>query len=95
MFRNGPRAAFAVSLVILTAAGGPARPDPPAPGASADADRNAARWDEWDAQARITEGDYDGAVQAARQADADRQQADRQEAERKQQDSADGAARRP
>jgi hypothetical protein len=44
------------------------------------ADRNQARWAEWEAQARITDGDYDGAVQAERQADSDRDAADRQEA---------------
>ncbi len=44
------------------------------------AERNEAGWADWEAQARITDGDYDGAVQAERQADADRREAATQEA---------------
>ena len=41
------------------------------------ANRDAARWAELEAQARITEGDYDGAVQAEQRADVERRKADR------------------
>jgi hypothetical protein len=37
---------------------------------------NESRWADWDAEARITDGDYDGAVQAERQANAARKAAD-------------------
>ena len=44
---------------------------------AAAANRDAARWAELEAQARITEGDYDGAVQAEQRADVERRKADR------------------
>jgi hypothetical protein len=78
--RNPPmRVAFAMLVLILIALAGAVRADPPGIGPSASADRNEANWADWDAQARITEGDYDGAVQAAKRAEAKRQQADREE----------------
>jgi hypothetical protein len=46
---------------------------------TANAERNDARWADWEAQGRIAEGDYDGAVQAKQQADAVRAKADREE----------------
>ena len=45
--------------------------------AGAAADRDAARWAELEAQAKITDGDYDGAVQAEQQANASRHNANR------------------
>lgn len=51
----------------------------PAPGSAPSADTDEARWAEWEAQSRISDGDYEGAVQAQRQADANRQEADRRE----------------
>jgi hypothetical protein len=73
------RAPLAVLLLMLIALAGVARADPPGVGPNASAARNEAYWADWDAQARITEGDYDGAVQAEKLAEAKRQQADREE----------------
>lgn len=52
----------------------------PAVNPAADVARNAARWAELEAQERITEGDYEGAVRAQEQADIERRSADRLEA---------------
>jgi len=67
-------------LLLMPAFAEPRAVDPSAtdPSAAA-ADRNDARWAELEAQARITDGDYDGAVQAEQQANADRHNADRHE----------------
>jgi hypothetical protein len=76
------RASFALPLLFLLAMPGLAWSDPPRsrpPETAAAADRNEAQWADWDAQARVTDGDYDGAVQAERQAEADRRDADHQE----------------
>jgi hypothetical protein len=73
------RAAFAIPLLVLTALPSFARPDPPHAGSAVAANRNEARWDDWDVQARITEGDYDGAVRAKQQAEAARAKADQQD----------------
>ncbi|WP_428537742.1 hypothetical protein [Rhodopila sp.] len=73
------RLSTAIGVLMLLAI--PASAEPAVPGAagprSADlgaaaADRDAARWAELEAQARITDGDYDGAVQAEQQAGKDR-----------------------
>jgi hypothetical protein len=73
------RAAVAIPLLFLIAAPSCAQAEPAdiRPGVSAD--QNEARWAEWEAQARITDGDYDGAVQAEQQADAVRREAERRE----------------
>ena len=42
-----------------------------------------AGWADWEAQARIMQGDYDGAVQAEQQAEAGRREAQRQDLRRK------------
>jgi hypothetical protein len=47
------------------------------PVADAAQHRNEAQWAEQEAEARMTDGDYDGAVLAQQQANADWQQADR------------------
>ncbi|WP_428489977.1 hypothetical protein [Rhodopila sp.] len=66
--------AFAEPAAENTGAAGPSTADP---GAAAAADRDAARWAELEAQARITDGDYDGAVQAEQQASTERLRAER------------------
>jgi hypothetical protein len=67
-------------LSTMPASADPGSVDPSAAGSSlavqGAADRNTARWAELEAQARITDGDYDGAIQAERQADAERRKAD-------------------
>jgi hypothetical protein len=67
-------------IPILQLAAVPAFAEPSSVETNPAAVRNEAGWAEWEAQARITDGDYDGAVQAERQADVDRDAADRQEA---------------
>jgi hypothetical protein len=73
------RIAFVVPILMLALSPTPARPDTADLSPAAAENRNDARWAEWEAQARITEGDYDGAIKAQRQADADRQQAAQKE----------------
>ena len=73
------RIAFAIPLLGLSAMPGLAQSGHSDISPSATADRDEARWADWEAQARVTDGDYDGAVRAEQQADAERQQADRQE----------------
>jgi hypothetical protein len=71
------RITLALPLFILAAAqtlDGPAATDPD-PAAA----RNQAGWADREAQARITDGDYDGALQAQRQANADRRVAAQEE----------------
>ena len=52
----------------------------PAAAPASDVARNAARWAELEAQARITEGDYEGAVRAQEHADIERRSAEQLEA---------------
>ena len=69
-------ALFLLSLLAMGAAiaGSPAnRP-------SLSTERDEARWADWEAQARITDGDYDGAVQAQQRADAQRRAVEEREA---------------
>jgi hypothetical protein len=73
------RIVLAIPFRLLAVAPGFARPDPPGISPAATAEREAARWAEWEAQARITDGDYDGAIQAQQQAQADRWEVARQE----------------
>ncbi len=75
------RTAIFLILCLLTIFPAVGQPDSiaPAAGVSARGDRDEARWADWEAQARITDGDYDGAVQAEQQAEAERHEADRQE----------------
>jgi hypothetical protein len=73
------RAAFAGLFSLLIAGPGVAQPAPADISPPLSIDRNQARWAEWEAQARMTDGDYDGAVQAQQQAEFDRREADRQE----------------
>jgi hypothetical protein len=73
------RISFAIPLLMLLAFPNFARSDPSDLSLAATANRDEARWADWEAQARITDGDYDGALQAEQQAEADRHEADRQE----------------
>jgi hypothetical protein len=70
------RAVVAIPLLFLIAVPGCAQAEPAEMKLGMSADQNEARWAEWEAQARITDGDYDGAVRAEQQADADRREAD-------------------
>jgi hypothetical protein len=83
------RPALAIPLLLLMALPNLARSAPPGISPSATTDRNEARWAELEAQARVTDGDYEGAVQAQKQADAARTKADQQET------LARGTVRRP
>jgi hypothetical protein len=73
------RMSFVVPLLMLVAMPTVARSDASQAGPAAAADRDEARWADWEAQARITEGDYDGAIQAEQQADTDRRESVRLE----------------
>ena len=73
------RIAVAIPLFMLVASPVLAKPGPDNASPAA-VDRNEADWAEREAQARITDGDYDGAVRAHGQADADRHEAERYEA---------------
>jgi hypothetical protein len=74
------RGVFAVPVLMLTVVmSGLAQADATSPEAVATSDRDAARWAELEAQARVTDGDYDGAIQAQAQADADQHAAAQQE----------------
>jgi hypothetical protein len=70
------RIIVAIPLFMLVASPVLAEPPPGDPSPAA-LDRNEADWAEREAQARITDGDYEGAVEAQRQADADRRAAER------------------
>jgi hypothetical protein len=75
------RVVILIPILLVAALPERALPNPPIPGPSAAtepnaAEANAADWADWDAQARITDGDYDGAVQAEQLAQAARKQAD-------------------
>jgi hypothetical protein len=72
------RPIFAFLTLMLVATAAFAEPDVPDRRPIA-ADRDQASWAECEAQARITDGDYDGAVQAQLQADRDRHEVDRRE----------------
>jgi hypothetical protein len=72
------RILFTIPLLALVAAQALAEPGPIVPNPATD-DRNQASWADLEAQARIADGDYDGAVQAKQQADTDRRKADRYE----------------
>jgi hypothetical protein len=63
-------------ILVLTTVALPAqaRPDPSIMTPSAAAQYDEARWAEWDAKARMAEGDYDGAVEAEQRAGAARKQ---------------------
>lgn len=71
--------AFILCLLTLSTASG--QPNSIAPAAPSSAGRNTdkAAWADWEAQARMTDGDYDGAVVAEQQANAERREADLQE----------------
>lgn len=73
------RTAFMVPLLLLMVTPVVAQPEPSDISPAVSADRNEAAWADWEAQSRMTDGDYDGAVEAQRQADVKRQEADRQE----------------
>ncbi len=70
------RVARLIPVLMLTVLSTPARPEPPNINSSPATEYNEARWADWDAQARIADGDYDGAVQAEQHANAARKQAD-------------------
>jgi hypothetical protein len=74
------RIALAVPVLMLTAmlpsfVGA----DAVRPEAAVTSDRDDARWAELEAQARVTDGDYDGAIQAQQQADSELHAAAQQE----------------
>jgi hypothetical protein len=75
------RAASLIPMLILLLLPAAARPDPTDIGPSAKPGYNEANWADWDAQARMTDGDYDGAVQAKQQADAARKAAEERAAQ--------------
>jgi hypothetical protein len=70
------RSASLIPALMLLALPTIAYPDPPTTNPSPATEYNEANWADWDAQARIAEGDYDGAIQAEQQAKATRKQAD-------------------
>jgi hypothetical protein len=76
------KSAYIAAGALALLATGPvlAQPGPEAEGPSAAIARNNANWAEWEADKRVTEGDYDGAVQAQARADADRRAAQRMDA---------------
>ena len=74
------RAALALLPGLLLAASAFGQSIGPAANPAADVARNAARWAELEAQARITEGDYEGAVRAQEHADIERRSAEQLEA---------------
>ena len=77
------RAVPAIILLLNTALPGLAHSEPPGISPSIDTsvakDRNQARWADLEAQSRISDGDYDGAVQAEKQAEAARTSANQRE----------------
>jgi hypothetical protein len=75
------RAASLIPMLILLLLPAAACPDPTNISPSAKPGYNEANWADWDAQARMTEGDYDGAVQAKQQADAARKAAEERAAQ--------------
>lgn len=76
---------IAVALLVMVLAVPPASgaSDTPDISPAPTTDPDEARWAEWEAQSRITDGDYDGAVQAHQQADAERRDAERRDVERR------------
>lgn len=70
--------AFAIAFLMVVVTPALARSDPSVTSSDAVASSEAG-WAEWEAQSRVTDGDYDGAIQAEQQAQADRQQAERRE----------------
>jgi hypothetical protein len=65
-----------IALLTLASLVVPAHSDPPNRSPSAASESNEANWANWDAQARIADGDYEGAVQAEQLAQAARKQAE-------------------
>ena len=72
------RAILSLPLLMLAVLPGLAAAEAPGISPSAAIDRNQAKWADLEAQARITDGDYEGALQAERQAQAARDRADQQ-----------------
>ncbi len=73
------RISFVIPLLMVMAYPGVSRSAPTGDSPAVAADRNQARWADWEAQARMAEGVDEGAVQAEHQAETDRHEADRQE----------------
>ncbi len=67
-------------LGLLATGSGVAQTNRPPSSPSAAIARNDAEWAEWQADKRLTEGDYDGAIQSQGRADADRRAAARMDA---------------
>ena len=65
-----------IPALMVLALPASASSEPPTTNPSAATASNEANWAEFEAQARITDGDYDGAVQAEQRADAARKQAE-------------------
>ena len=79
IMKKPTRTRFAMTLLALISVpclGQPVRSDDSA--AAAD-ERSAARWADQEAESRMIEGDYDGAVQANQQADAARNEGQQQD----------------
>jgi hypothetical protein len=75
------RAASLIPILIPLLLPAAARSDPTNTSPSAKPESNEASWADWDAQARMTDGDYDGAVQAKQKADAARKAAEERAAQ--------------
>lgn len=72
---------YALSCLPVLALGMPAcgQPEAPSTSPSVDAARRSARWAEYEADRRLTYGDYEGAFRAQARADSDRRAAERLE----------------
>ncbi len=73
------RTALALLCLVIAAPAVGQTTGPATPAPSVDIERNKARWADIEAQRRITDGDYEGAVRAQSQADSDRRAAARLE----------------
>lgn len=75
------RKASAIILCLLTISTASGQPNSIAPATPQSAGHNTdkAGWADWEAKARIADGDYDGAVLAEQQANAERRKAGQQE----------------
>jgi hypothetical protein len=68
---NAMRVGLTMPLLMLIAMSGCTQPVRADESPASAAKRNEAGWADWEAQARISDGDYDGAVQAEQQAVAE------------------------
>jgi hypothetical protein len=68
------RAAVAIPLLLMMTLPNCGRSDSSDPKSFVAPDRRAASWSEWEAEARMADGDYEGAVQAEQRAAAEMQE---------------------